>query len=30
MMHLNKMGVTSIGDVALTGECEDDLVYPKL
>ena len=30
MDHLNKMGVTSVGDVALTGECEDDLVYPLL
>ena len=30
MKHLNQMGVTSVGDVALTGECEDDLVYPSL
>ena len=30
MKHLNKMGITSVGDVALTGECEDDLVYPEL
>lgn len=30
MKHLNQMGITSVGDVALTGECEDDLVYPEL
>ena len=30
MRHLNHMGVTSVGDVALTGESEDDLVYPAL
>lgn len=30
MKYLNKMGITSVGDVALTGECEDDLVYPEL
>lgn len=28
--HLNKMGITAVGDVALTGEAEDDLVYPAL
>ena len=30
MKHLNKMGITAVGDVALTGECQDDLVYPDL
>lgn len=30
MTHLNQMGVTTIGDVALTGESWDDLVYPSL
>lgn len=29
MKHLNRMGVTTIGDVALTGESWDDLVYPE-
>ncbi len=30
-MHaLNRMGVTAVGDVALTGESPDDLVYPNL
>lgn len=28
--ELNKMGVTAVGDLALTGEAEDDLVYPEL
>lgn len=28
--HLNRMGVTTVGDVALTGEAADDLVYPEL
>lgn len=28
--HLNKMGITAVGDVALTGEAKDDLVYPAL
>lgn len=30
MAHLNKMGITAVGDVALTGESPDDLVYPEL
>lgn len=30
MHHMNKMGITTVGDVALTGEAEDDLVYPEL
>jgi predicted amidohydrolase YtcJ len=30
MAHLNQMGITTIGDVALTGESWDDLVYPEL
>lgn len=30
MAHLNKMGITAVGDVALTGESPDDLVYPAL
>ncbi len=30
MAQLNQMGVTTIGDVALTGESWDDLVYPEL
>lgn len=30
MKHLNKMGITAVGDVALTGESPDDLVYPDL
>lgn len=28
--QLNQMGVTTVGDMALTGEAEDDLVYPDL
>lgn len=28
--HLNQMGITAVGDVALTGEAEDDFVYPRL
>lgn len=30
MRTLNQMGVTTIGDVALTGESYDDLVYPEI
>ena len=30
MKHLNEMGITAVGDVALTGESPDDIVYPKL
>ena len=30
MKHLNAMGITAVGDVALTGESPDDIVYPKL
>ena len=30
MKHLNVMGITAVGDVALTGESPDDIVYPKL
>ena len=30
MSYLNKMGVTAVGDVALTGESPDDIVYPEL
>ena len=30
MKYLNKMGITAVGDVALTGESPDDIVYPKL
>lgn len=30
MQALNAMGITAVGDVALTGESADDLVYPKL
>ncbi|MEG0294267.1 amidohydrolase [Enterococcus sp.] len=29
MQQLNQMGVTTIGDVALTGESWDDLIYPE-
>ncbi|UJF16623.1 amidohydrolase family protein [Jeotgalibaca sp. MA1X17-3] len=28
--HLNKMGITTLGDVALTGEALDDFIYPEL
>lgn len=28
--HLNRMGITAVGDVAITGEASDDLVYPEL
>ncbi|MCU6167841.1 hypothetical protein KWH76_23840, partial [Enterobacter roggenkampii] len=30
MKQLNQYGITTIGDVALTGESWDDLVYPTL
>ena len=30
MSYLNQMGVTAVGDVALTGESPDDIVYPEL
>ncbi len=30
MRNLNQMGITTIGDVALTGESYDDLVYPAI
>lgn len=30
MKELNRMGITAVGDVALTGESPDDLVYPSL
>ncbi|MBS4750145.1 amidohydrolase family protein [Carnobacteriaceae bacterium zg-ZUI78] len=30
MKQLNQMGITGVGDVALTGESPDDLVYPHL
>ena len=30
MSYLNKMGVTAVGAVALTGESPDDIVYPEL
>lgn len=28
--HLHAMGVTAVGDVAITGESPDDMVYPEL
>lgn len=30
MKYLNSMGITAVGDVALTGDSIDDLVYPDL
>lgn len=30
MKSLNEMGITAVGDVALTGESPDDIVYPEL
>ena len=30
MKQLNRYGITTIGDVALTGESWDDLIYPEL